>query len=313
MTGARAPSWRKHRGLLLMLVPGLLFFLVFHYIPMSGVVIAFKQFRMSDGVLGSSWNGLENFRRLFLGADFLDALRNTIVISLLRLGFGFFAPIVLALLLNELRLSWYKRTIQTLTYMPFFFSWVILGGIFLMIFSSRGPANQVVRVFQSAPLVGPTLFGTEPIRFLTHDAWFIVVLIATGIWHSVGYAAVIYLAALAGIDPALYEAATVDGAGRWKQTWHITIPCLTPTIVTLFILSLGGILNAGFDQIYNMYNPMVYDAADIIDTYVLRRMWHMDFALGTAAGLFKSAVGLALIVIVNAIANRLSGGEQGIW
>lgn len=301
-TSARAPSWRKHRGLLLMLVPGLLFFLVFHYIPMTGVVIAFKQFRMSDGILGSSWNGLENFRRLFLGADFLDALRNTIVISLLRLGFGFFAPIVLALLLNEIRISWYKRTIQTLTYMPFFFSWVILGGIFLMIFSSRGPANQVV-----------TFLGARPVKFLTDDLAFITILIATGIWHSVGYAAVIYLAALAGIDPALYEAATVDGAGRWKQTWHITLPCLMPTIVTLFILSLGGILNAGFDQIYNMYNPMVFDAADIIDTYVLRRMWHMDFGLATAAGLFKSAVGLALIVVVNAIANRLSGGEQGIW
>ena len=295
-------QYRKHKGLLLLVAPGLVFFLVFNYLPMFGLVLAFKEFRLSAGILGSEWSGLENFSRLFGGADFPNALRNTVTISLLRLLFGFFAPIALALMLNEIRVSWYKRTVQTVTYIPYFLSWVILGGIFLMIFSQSGPANQIIQ-----------LFGVSPIEFLTNDFWFIVVVIATGIWQAAGYGAVIYLAALAGISPDLYEAAVVDGAGRWKQTLHITIPGLVPTIITLFILNLGHVLNAGFDQIYNMYNPMVYDAADIIDTYVLRRIVLMDFGLATGAGLFKSVVGLLMVVWANSLARRLSGGEQGIW
>ena len=295
-------QYRRHKGLLLLVVPGLAFFLVFNYLPMFGLVLAFKEFRLSAGILGSEWSGLENFSRLFGGADFPNALRNTVTISLLRLLFGFFAPIALALMLNEIRVSWYKRTVQTVTYIPYFLSWVILGGIFLMIFSQSGPANQITQ-----------LFGVSPIEFLTNDFWFIVVVIVTGIWQAAGYGAVIYLAALAGISPDLYEAAVVDGAGRWKQTLHITIPGLVPTIITLFILNLGHVLNAGFDQIYNMYNPMVYDAADIIDTYVLRRIVLMDFGLATGAGLFKSVVGLLMVVLANSLARRLSGGEQGIW
>lgn len=295
-------QYRRHKGLLLLVAPGLAFFLVFNYLPMFGLVLAFKEFRLSAGILGSEWSGLENFSRLFGGADFPNALRNTVTISLLRLLFGFFAPIALALMLNEIRVSWYKRTVQTVTYIPYFLSWVILGGIFLMIFSRSGPANQITQ-----------LFGVSPIEFLTDDFWFIVVVIATGIWQAAGYGAVIYLAALAGISPDLYEAAVVDGAGRWKQTLHITIPGLVPTIITLFILNLGHVLNAGFDQIYNMYNPMVYDAADIIDTYVLRRIVLMDFGLATGAGLFKSVVGLLMVVLANSLARRLSGGEQGIW
>ena len=295
-------QYRRHKGLLLLVAPGLAFFLVFNYLPMFGLVLAFKEFRLSAGILGSEWSGLENFSRLFGGADFPNALRNTVTISLLRLLFGFFAPIALALMLNEIRVSWYKRTVQTVTYIPYFLSWVILGGIFLMIFSQSGPANQITQ-----------LFGVSPIEFLTNDFWFIVVVIVTGIWQAAGYGAVIYLAALAGISPDLYEAAVVDGAGRWKQTLHITIPGLVPTIITLFILNLGHVLNAGFDQIYNMYNPMVYDAADIIDTYVLRRIVLMDFGLATGAGLFKSVVGLLMVVLANWLARRLSGGEQGIW
>jgi putative aldouronate transport system permease protein len=297
--------WRtyvRHRDLVLMFAPALLFFAVFNYVPMVGAIIAFKDFRMDLGILASPWIGLENFEHLFSSGDFPRALRNTVTVSLLRLSFGFFAPIILALSLNEVRVSWYKRGVQTLTYLPYFFSWVILGGIFLLVFSYRGPANQVLQ-----------LVGVAPAEFLTDDTWFLVVLIATGIWQSVGYGAVIYLAALSGISPDLYEAAMVDGAGRWRQTLNITLPSLVPTIVTLFILSLGHILNAGFDQIYNMYNPMVYDVADVIDTYVLRRLQTMDFGLATAAGLFKSVVGLSLVVAVNAIAKRVSGGDQGVW
>ena len=292
----------RHRGLLLLVVPCVLFFIVFHYVPMVGLIVAFKDFVMTEGILRSPWVGLENFRRLFASDDFPRALRNTLTISILRLAFGFFAPIILALLLNELRLVLFKRTIQTLTYLPYFFSWVILGGIFLMMFGGDGPVNSIIRAA-----------GHSPVSFLADDVWFIIILVATGIWQGAGYGAVIYLAALSGIDPQLYEAATIDGANRWQQTLHVTLPCLVPTIVVLFILNLGYILNAGFDQIYNMYNPMVYDVADIIDTYVLRRLISMDYGLATAAGMFKSVVGLALVCSANWMARKISGGEYGIW
>lgn len=295
-------SYKRYRGLLIMILPCVAYFILFHYIPMFGLVISFKEFRMSDGIFGSPWNGMDNLNKLFSSSDFPNALRNTIVISMLRLAFGFFAPIILALLLNELRLMWYKRSIQTLTYLPHFLSWVILGGIFLMMFSMGGPVNVILKTV-----------GLEKIQFLTNDFWFIFILIVTGIWQGAGYGAIIYLAALSGIDPTLYEAAVVDGAGRWKQTLHVTIPCLVPTIIVLFILNLGHILNAGFDQVYNMYNPLVYDSADIINTYVLRRLQTMDFSLATAAGLFKGVVGLLLVVMANTFARKISGGEQGVW
>jgi len=295
-------EYAKHRGKLAMLACAFAFLIVFKYVPMTGVLIAFKDFRMSEGILGSPWNGIDNFQRLFMGADFLNALRNTITISLMRLGFGFLAPVLLALLLNEVRLSGYKRGVQTLTYMPHFISWVILGGIFLMLFSVDGPVNTLVKSM-----------GGEAIPFLTHDAWFLFLLVGSAIWQGVGYGSVIYLAALSGIDPQLYEAAVVDGAGRWKQTLHITLPCLVPTMITLFILALGGILNAGFDQIFNMYSVPVYDVSDILDTYVLRRLISMDYGLATAAGLFKSLVGMGLVIGANSLAKALSKGEQGVW
>ena len=292
----------KHQGKLLMLGCTFVFLLVFQFVPMGGVLIAFKDFSMTEGILGSPWNGLDNFRKLFAGDDFLLALRNTLTISVLRLGLGFLAPVVLALLLNEIRLNSYKRGIQTLTYMPHFISWVILGGIFLMLFSVNGPVNTLVKSISG-----------EPIPFLTSDGWFIFMLIASGIWQGVGYGSIIYLAALSGIDPQLYEAAVVDGAGRWRQTVHITLPSLVPTMITLFILSLGQLLNAGFDQIYNLYNVSVYDVSDILDTYVLRRLISLDYGLATAAGLFKSLVGMFLIIGANALAKAMSKGEQGVW
>jgi len=292
----------RHRGLLLMFLIPFLLLVVFNYVPMYGIVLAFKDFRMSDGIFGSRWTGLETFRRLFLGPDFLKVLRNTITISVLKLITGFVAPIVLALMLNELRLKRYKLAVQTLSYLPYFFSWVILGGILKLLLSPGGPVNSL--------LVSLHL-GAIP--FLTDNTWFIVTLVVTAVWQSVGYGAVIYLAAISGISPTLYEAAMVDGAGRWRQTLHITLPSLVPSMVVLFILSLGGILNAGFDQIYNLYSPVVYRTADIVDTYVLRQMFAMDFSLAAGAGLFKSVVGLALIVGTNIVANRISRGEQGLW
>ena len=298
----RWDRYRSHLGLFSMVVPVLAFFLVFCYVPMVGLVIAFKDYVMTDGIFGSAWVGWDNFRRLFSSEDFPRAIRNTLTISILRLGVGFFAPVILALLLNELRLAAYKRSIQTLTYLPHFFSWVILGGIFLMIFGGQGPVNAGVK-----------LLGAKPITFLTDDAWFITILITTGIWQGAGWGAIIYLAALSGISPSLYEAATIDGANRWQQTRHITIPSLVPTMITLFILALGGILTAGFDQIYNMYNPLVFDVADIIDTYVLRRLMGLDLSLATAAGMFQGVVGLVLVVGSNFLAKKISKGEQGVW
>jgi len=285
-----------------MMIPVIAFFIIFKYIPMMGLVIAFKDYVMSDGIFGSKWVGGENFVRLFSSEDFPRAIRNTLTISVLRLGCGFFAPVILALMLNEVRQQGYKRSIQTLTYLPHFFSWVILGGIFLMIFGGDGPVNAAAK-----------MLGMNPVSFLTDDAWFITVLIVTGIWQAAGWGAIIYLAALSGISPQLYEAAVIDGANRWQQTQHITLPCLVPTMITLFVLSLGGILTAGFDQVYNMYNPLVFDVADIIDTYVLRRMMGLDLSLATAAGMFQGAVGLILVVGANFFARKLTKGEQGVW
>lgn len=299
----RLGAYRRNGGLLLMVALPLGLLILFNYVPMVGVVIAFKDFILTKGILASPWVGWENFARLFESDDFPRALRNTLVISLLRLAFGFFAPIALALMLNELRVSVLKRGVQTLTYLPYFFSWVILGGIFLMILSGNGPLNSVLKACGVS----------KGVPFLSNWYWFLAVLVATGIWQSAGYGSVIYLAALAGIDPTLYEAAAVDGASRWRQTRHITLPCLVPTMIVLFILSLGGVLSAGFDQVYNMKNDGVMATADIIDTYVFRRMMDMDYALAGAAGVFKSVVSLVLIVGANWTARRLSRGQQGIW
>jgi len=307
-----------------MLVPVLLFFIIFSYIPMCGLIIAFKDYRMDLGIIHSPWAGLANLSELLQAFEFRKALTNTIIISMLRLSFGFVAPVLLALLLNEIRVTWYKRTIQTIVYLPYFFSWVLLGGIILTVFSSNGPMNLVYMLLldicnfclgQINSLFGTNLhhFAFSPIQFMTNRHWFLFVLILTGIWQEVGYSAIIYLAALAGIPVELYESANVDGAGRWHQTIHITLPVLMPTIVTLFLLRLGQILNAGFDQIYNLYNPIVYDSADIIDTYVLRILQNMDFSLATAAGMFKSIIGMILIVTVNMIVNKYTKGEKGLW
>jgi putative aldouronate transport system permease protein len=322
-TAAVQPPWfkqyYKQRGLLVLVLPCMLLLILFQYVPMAGLAIAFKEFNLSVGILRSPWIGLENFQRLFSNVDFPRALLNTFIISMLRLVFGFFAPIMLALMLNEVRLEGFKRSIQTLTYLPYFFSWVILGGIFVMMFAGDGPINTLLQMAAHAFNHYAMLHHQhahlleQPIEFVGKSVPFIVILIVTGIWQGTGFGAVIYLAALSGISPDLYEAASIDGASRWQQLLHVTLPALVPTMVVLFILSLGGILNAGFDQIYNMYNSMVYNVSDIIDTYVLRHTIAMDFSLSTAAGLFKSVVGMVFICSANWLAGRLSKGEQGIW
>ena len=291
----------SHRALLLMLLPGVAFFVCFHFLPMTGLVLAFKDFNLEDGILRSPWSGLDNFRRLIEGNEFLRALRNTVLIGSLRLGLGFFAPLGLALLLNEVRLSWYKRTIQAVTYVPFLFSWIILGGIVRMLFASNGPMNAIIGTF-----------GGGPVQFMTNKGSFIFVLLLSWVWQSTGYGAIIYLSALSGIDPTLYEAAKVDGAGRWQQMLRITLPEMVPTMVVLLFFHLANFLSAGLDQILNLYNPMVYDVADILDTYTLRRMTSLDFSLATTAGLFKSAVAMMLLLCTNALVRRVRTGEHGL-
>lgn len=296
-------EYKKHADLMLMFLPGLILLIIFKYIPLGGVTLAFKDYVVSDGILGSRWVGMEHFSRLFAGEDFLHVLKNTLVISLLKLILGFPLPIILALLLNEVRSVKFKKTVQTMSYLPYFFSWIVLAGIISMLFSTRGPVNVLLMKFGLS----------KPLEFYADGKLFISLLIISAMWQGTGWSAVIFLASVSGISEDLYEAARIDGAGRWRQTLSITIPCLVPTIVTVFILNLGSVMNAGFDQIYNMYNPVVYDVSDIIDTYVLRRMQGMDYSLSTAAGLFKSVVTFVLMIISNWAVGKMSDNELGIW
>lgn len=264
---------------------------------MFGITIAFKDFRLLDGVMGSPWAGLKWFRTLFASPDFWVALRNTIILSVYKLVFNFPAPILLALLLNEVYHSGFKRIVQTIVYFPHFLSWVILGGILFSLFSTNSGLLSMLG-FSTSPLMDPTKFRG--------------LLVLSELWKEVGWGTIIYMAAISGINMELYDAAKIDGANRFQLVRHITLPSIAGTIVILLILKTGHILNVGFDQIYNLYNPLVYEVADVLDTYVYRvgiTMGRYPFA--TAAGLFQSVVGLILIVLTNRLAKKF--GEQGIW
>ncbi|MCJ8014440.1 ABC transporter permease subunit [Paenibacillus sp. KQZ6P-2] len=294
-------SYKSHRALILMFLPGFLLFILFRYVPIYGILIAFKNYRILEGVWSSPWAGLENFHRLVSGPGFLKALRNTGIIAVLKYVFVFPAPIVLAILLNEVRKSWFKRTIQTVTYLPHFFSWVILASVLFTFLSTDGALNQVVK-----------MLGFESINWVSDPNKFYGLVVLTDIWATVGWSSIIYFAALSGIDPTLYEAGIVDGASRWQQIRHITIPSLMPTIITMLLLSIGNFLNVGFDQIYNLTTAPTMEVADILDTYVLRRLLSMDYELGTAAGLFSSIVGLILVISANRLV-KLYDKDQGLW
>ena len=288
--------------LLLLMLPVVAFFVIFAYIPMAGIVIAFKDYRLLDGLWGSRWVGLEQFKVLFETPSFYEVLRNTVVISSLRIVFGFPAPILMALLLNELRGNVFKRVIQTISYLPHFLSWVVLAGIFLQFLSpSTGPINIIL-----------VKLGFKPIYFLGQKSTFVPTIIVTGIWQSFGWGSIIYLAAISGISPELYESALLDGANRLQRIWYITLPSMLPTIVVLFILNTGSILNGGFDQIFNLYNDGVMSVADILDTYVYRRgLEGLQYSFAAAVGLFKNGVGFLFVFITNTIANKL--GESSLW
>lgn len=292
----------RDKYLYLLLLPGMLFIVVFKYIPMYGLVIAFQEYNILQGVGGSDWVGLYQFEKLFTMLDFTSVFKNTLIISTLKLVWGFPAPIVLALLLNEVKQLVFQRFVQTVVYLPHFISWVIFSGIIIIFLNPvDGLVNQVMG-----------WFGGEPVDFLIEKSYFRSILVATDIYKEVGWGTIIYLAAISGINPQLYEAAIVDGAGRFRQMWNITLPSIRHVIVILFILSLGNILDAGFLQTLLLYNPLVMDVADIIDTYVYRKgIVDASYSLGAAAGVFKSVIALILVAASNQLAKRF--GEEGLW
>lgn len=293
----------NYRYLYLMLLPGLVYYAIYKYVPMYGTTIAFKDFNLGDGILHSPWANpwYKHFKYFYDSPYFTTILQNTILISVYKMIWGIAPGIIFAILLNEVRNKYFKRIVQTITYLPHFLSWVIIYGILIIFMSeTTGLVNDLIRNL-----------GGHNIPFLTSTDWFRSILVGSEIWKEFGWNAIIYLAAIAGIDPTLYEAARVDGAGRLRNIWHITLPGIRNVIILLFILKLGHILEAGFDQVYIMYNVQVYSVGDILDTYVFRTgLEQFNFSLASAIGLFKSFIGLILVLIANKIAQRWGGG---IW
>ncbi|SFD48959.1 putative aldouronate transport system permease protein [Paenibacillus catalpae] len=280
----------------LMLIPGLVLLILFSVVPMLGVAIAFQDFNSGLGLWRSEWVGLDNFNYMFQLSDSRVIFINTISLAVMKIIANLIVPLVFALLLNEVRKKAFKRFVQTVVYLPHFLSWVILAGILTDMFSYHGLVNQLFGAF-----------GFEPVLFLASNTWFPAILVSSDVWKEFGFNTIIYLAALTGINSSLYEAAAIDGAGRGEQLWHITLPGIRPTIVLLATLSLGNVLNAGFDQIYNMYNPLVYSSSDIIDTYVYRvGLLDVQYGLATAVGLLKSIVSLILIGISYTLASKFA-------
>lgn len=298
---------KHHPMMYLMLTPGLFFLFIYKLLPLYGILIAFKDYNIFlgknpiDAIAQSEWVGFAHFERLFGSSQFMKVLSNTLIINGLKIVWLFPIPIICAILLSEIRRSTYRKFAQTAIYMPYFFSWVIIFGIFYSLFGSYGIVNTVI-----------TALGGARIGFFTDNSIFRSVLVFTEGWKEIGYNTVIYLAAITGIDTTLYEAARVDGAGKMRQIWSITMPGLLPTIVLMLILKVGHILETGFEQVLVFYNPAVYEVADIIQTYVYRLgIGQMDFSLSTALGLFNSVVAFVLIVGANAVSRKLLG--RSIW
>ena len=296
--------YKKNMALVLMLAPTIIYFIVFKYVPMTGIVMAFNDFQLKAGIFKSPWVGFKNFVEVFGTDTFQRSVSNTIIISLLKIVIGFPMPIVLALLLNEVRHIRYKKVVQTVSYLPHFLSWIIVAGIMNQLLSpTNGAVNYILTHW---------LGRESTIYFLGDNNYFRGTLIVTDIWKDVGWSSILYMATIAGIDTTLYEAAVVDGATRFQRLLHITLPSLLPTITIMLILRVGGVMDAGFDQVLNMYNTAVYKTGDIIDTYVYRYgLGEMKYSIGTAVGLFKNIIGFVLVIGTNAITNRLNG--NGIW
>lgn len=292
----------KNRALYLMILPGFLFFVIFKYVPMGGLIIALQDYQPYLGMMNSPWVGFKHFERLFSEPMFFTILRNTLLLFFLNLLFYFPVPIILALMLNEVRREFFKRFIQTLVYIPHFMSWVIIVSIsFVMLSMDRGIINELL-----------VMMGFNKINFLMSTEWFRPMYIFQIIWREAGWGTIIYLAAMAAIDPGLYEASRIDGANRFRQIWHITLPSIRSVIVVLLILKIGDVLELGFEHIYLLLNSMNREVAEIFDTYVYTAgLRQQQFSYSTAVGFFKSIVGLILVMLANWIAKKV--GEEGIY
>ncbi|MBE5770215.1 MAG: sugar ABC transporter permease [Clostridiales bacterium] len=293
---------KKHKLHLLMIVLPILQFIIFKWGPMYGVQIAFKNFKILKGIEGSPWVGFDNFTRLLTSYDFAQVFGNTLILAIYNFIFGFPAPILLALMLNELRGKKFKRVTQTLSYLPHFVSWVILTGIFMDVLSpSRGPIAAIFRAF-----------GADPIYFLGNPKYFRGTLVVTGIWKGIGWGSIVYLSALGSVNEELYDAAHVDGCGRWGRIWHVTLPGITPTITIMMIMAVGNLVDDNFDQVFNLLNPAVYSVGDVLGTYIYRSgINNMDYSYSTAVDLFRNIISLILVVGANTVAKRVN--EYGLW
>ncbi|UKS28595.1 ABC transporter permease subunit [Paenibacillus sp. HWE-109] len=292
----------RSRWFYFMMIPGLLYYAVFHYAPMVGTLIAFQNYNLMKGIWGSPWVGFDNFRVIFDNPEFLKIMRNTLLISIYKIVGNMVPDVILAIMLNEVRVRWFKKLVQTITYGPYFLSWVIVYGL---VFSFLAPGSGLISTFVRD-------MGWGQIDLLTNKDFFRPLLVLTEIWKNTGFGAIIYLAALASINQELYEAAVVDGAGRWRQLWHITLPGIRDVFVLLLIIRIGGILDAGFDQIFIFLNARVYDVGDIVDTWVYRYGFErLEFGVAAAMGIFKSLVGLILVIGANKLAKKIGG--SGIW
>jgi putative aldouronate transport system permease protein len=292
---------RKNRWLYVMLVPVLLYFTVFHYVPMYGAIIAFKDFSPRLGIWGSPWAGLEHFESFFTGLYFWRVVKNTLMISVYEIVFGFPAPIILALLLNEIRVSAFKRTVQTITYMPHFISLVVVCGIIKEFTMSDGLIVDIL-----------AFLGMERMSLLIEPDYFRTIFVSSGIWQHIGWGTIIYLAALAGIDPEQYEAARMDGASRWKQMLHVTLPGIMPTIIILLILEMGRVMNVGMEKIILLYNPATYETSDVISSYVYRMgLQEFNYSFSSAVGLFNSAINFMMVIGSNWMSRKLN--DTSLW
>ncbi|HEY5583833.1 MAG TPA: ABC transporter permease subunit [Ruminiclostridium sp.] len=285
----------------LMLAPVILYYLIFQYFPLYGAQIAFKDFEFSRGIIGSKFIGFENFVEFFNAFYFWRIIRNTIVLSLYNIVFGFPAPIILALLINEVKSTTFKRITQTLTYLPHFISMVVICGLILDFTSRGGVVNDLLH-----------LFGVPPTAFMLEPQWFRTIYVSTDIWQQVGWGSIIYLAALTGINQELYEACNVDGAGRWKQLITVTLPGIAPTIIIMLILRMGKLMDVGLEKVMLLYNSNTYETADIISTFVYRKgLIDMSYSYSAAVGLFNSAICFVFLIIVNNISRRVN--ETSLW
>lgn len=294
--------FKQNIWLYIFLIPGFLYLLIFNYLPMYGIVIAFQNFNVTKGIWGSDWVGFSNFKYLFHSRDFFSILKNSVVLSALRIFWGFPAPIVLAIMLNEVRNTRFKKGVQTIVYLPHFISWVVLAGmVSLFLAPSGGIVNKFI-----------VLLGGQPVSFLTEPKYFRTVLICTEIFKEVGWGTIIYLAAITGIDQETYEAAIIDGASRIQRIVYITIPGITSTIIVLLVLRMGSILRNGFEQVFLLQTPMVYSVSDIFETYTYRvGILEGRYSYSTAVGLFQSVVGFVMIKLANCLSKRVN--QSSLW